>query len=138
MFINEKDNLIKVDVNDNKIILDYHNCIIDGESINILISIIIDKLNNKKVNYGLYNNFINDIELLNSKLNIIEEYFDLKKLFSRDFKGKEYRRNIKISRKQIDLFAQKNGIKISEVIPYVFSKNLMNYTKENIKFGIIN
>ena len=47
VFINEKDNLIKVDVNDNKIILDYHNCIIDGESINILISIIIDKLNNK-------------------------------------------------------------------------------------------
>lgn len=138
VFINEKDNLIKVDVNDNKIILDYHNCIIDGESINILISIIIDKLNNKKVNYGLYNNFINDIELLNSKLNITEEYFDLKKLFSRDFKGKEYRRNFKISRKQIDLFAQKNGIKISEVIQYVFCKNLMNYTKENIKFGIIN
>ncbi len=138
VFINEKDNLIKVDVNDNKIILDYHNCIIDGESINILISIIIDKLNNKKVNYGLYNNFINDIELLNSKLNITEEYFDIKKLFSRDFKGKEYRRNFKISRKQIDLFAQKNGIKISEVIQYVFCKNLMNYTKENIKFGIIN
>lgn len=138
MFINEKDNLIKVDVNDNKIILDYHNCIIDGESINILISIIIDKLNNKKVNYGLYNSFINDIELLNSKLNITEEYFDIKKLFSRDFGGKEYRRNFKISRKQIDLFAQKNGIKISEVIQYVFCKNLMNYTKENIKFGIIN
>ena len=84
-----------------------HKIFIFVELFNQINKGIIDKLNNKKVNYELYNNFINDIELLNSKLNITEEYFDIKKLFSRDFGGKEYKRNFKISRKQIDLFAKK-------------------------------
>ena len=43
----------------------------------------------------VFNNFINDVELLNHKLKDTEDYFIIKKIFSKDIGKRVYRKKLK-------------------------------------------